>query len=247
MDFTAASRCIKHVVLGEKYKIFIENGLNSLGIVPIWLPDNHDVDPRLSGHADLSLLHLGEKRFLAAPYLRSCTDFVEIMAEIGANLAYVEQQGRGYPQEVGLNVCICGDNVICNPKTADPTVISLLDNLKMIPVKQGYSRCAVCVVNDHAVITADHGVAETLCKHNFDVLVISAGHIRLDGFDYGFIGGASFVLGDGLLAFTGHLNAHPDAEAIQTFLTKHSVTPVYLSDRPIFDIGGAVLVNNAIC
>ncbi len=247
MDFTSAFKFEKYAVFGEKYRDFIENRLNSIGIVPIGLPDNPDVDPRLSGHADLSLLYLGEKRFLAAPYLRNLTGFIEKMDEIGADLSFIEQQGRGYPQEAGLNICICGDRLICNPKTADNSAISALKNLKMIPVKQGYSRCAVCVVNDHAVITADHGVAEALRKQDIDVLEICAGNIRLDGYDYGFIGGASFALGNGVLAFTGHLHEHPDAEGIYAFLDKYSVTPVILSDAPIFDIGSAVIIDNSLC
>ena len=229
-------------VLGEKYRKYIENGLIHAGINPIWLPDNPSVDPRISGHADISVLRVGEKCLLAAPYLENCTEFNEIMSESGISLLFSEQQGRGYPQEAGLNLCICGKHLICNPGTADPLALCLLQNYKMIPVKQGYSRCSVCPVRDKAVITADCGIADALRKRDFDVLEIHAGYIRLEGFEYGFIGGASFRLGEGLIAFTGHFEEHPDADSIKAFLQKHETAPLYLTDEPIFDIGSAVLI-----
>lgn len=50
--------------LGEKYRENLEKPLKNLGMTPFWLPENRAVDPRLSGHADLVLLHLGGNRVL---------------------------------------------------------------------------------------------------------------------------------------------------------------------------------------
>ena len=231
----------KVAIIGGKYRNLVENGMNSVGILPIWLPGNPDVDARLCGHADLSVLHLREKVFLAAPFLRNCSDFLEKMEKFNAKIEFIPRQGRGYPQEAGLNICVCGEHVICNPATAEPSALSSFAGKNIISVKQGYSRCAVCKVNNHAIITADHGIAKALEDSAVDVLEITPGYVRLDGFDYGFIGGASFVPAEGFVAFTGHLHAHPDEDRICKFLEKHAVRPIYLSDEPIFDIGGSVL------
>ena len=73
-----------------------------------------------------------------------------------------------------------------------------------------------------------------------DVLQIRPGHIALEGYDYGFIGGASFLLDSNTLAFTGHLDVHPDRDRILDFLRQHGVSAVFLTESPVFDIGGAV-------
>ena len=73
-----------------------------------------------------------------------------------------------------------------------------------------------------------------------DVLRIRPGYIELIGYDYGFIGGAAFLINDHTLAFTGALDRHPDKDRILDFLAQHGVQPVFLTEVPIFDIGGAV-------
>lgn len=56
--------------IGEKYRERLEGPLAALGVCAYWLPDNTNVDARLSGHADLMLLDLGGGRVLT--YLDSC-------------------------------------------------------------------------------------------------------------------------------------------------------------------------------
>ena len=111
--------------------------------------------------------------------------------------------------------------------------------------RQGYSRCSVCVVNDNAIITADEGICRSAKAHGIDVLKIRPGYIDLPGFDHGFIGGASFKISDTKLAFTGRLDSHPDAEQMIGFASLHSVDIVYITDKPAFDIGGAIPIIEA--
>ena len=110
----------------------------------------------------------------------------------------------------------------------------------MISCKQGYARCCTCVVDEGAIITSDRGIAAAARKKGIEVLEISAGHIALEGFPYGFIGGASFKLEKNILAFTGTLDRHPDREAIGQFLFLRKVHPVYITQEPVFDIGSAI-------
>ena len=98
----------------------------------------------------------------------------------------------------------------------------------------------MCVVNANAVITADHGIANALRTHDVEVLEITPGAISLPGYDYGFIGGSSFLLSPDRLAFTGTLAHHPDFRKITDFLKDHHIEPVYLTEEPIFDIGTAI-------
>ena len=74
------------------------------------------------------------------------------------------------------------------------------------------------------------------------MLLISPKGVGLEGFDCGFIGGAAFKISRELLAFTGRLDEHPDRGAILAFLDRHGVRPLYLTDRPAFDIGSGLAI-----
>ena len=40
--------------------------LEKLGVAVIWLPDAPGADPRLAGHADLSMVHLGGRKVISS-------------------------------------------------------------------------------------------------------------------------------------------------------------------------------------
>lgn len=240
--------CASTVIIGEKYCNILQNGIKSLGINALFMPDNPYVDDRLSGHADLSVLHLGGNRLLLAPYLKR-SSFSQQLEDRGFDIRFADiEQFALYPNDAQMNVCILGDKVIYNPKTVPDTIVKYLtieNGAIQVSSRQGYSRCSVCVVNDNAIITADEGICRSAKAHEIDVLKIRPGYIDLPGFDYGFIGGASFKLSDTKLAFTGGLDKHPDAERIIEFASLHNIDIVYITDKPAFDIGGAIPITEA--
>lgn len=240
--------CASTVIIGEKYCNILQNGVGKLGINILSMPDNPYVDDRLSGHADLSGLHLGGDRLLLAPYLKG-SSFSRQLEDRGFDIRFADiEQSALYPNDAQMNVCILGDKVIYNPKTVPDTIVKCLttgDRAVQISSRQGYSRCSVCVVNDNAIITADEGICRSAEAHGVDVLKIRPGYIDLPGFDYGFIGGASFKLSYTKLAFTGGLDKHPDAERIIEFASLHNIDIVYITDKPAFDIGGAIPITEA--
>lgn len=231
------------LIYGQKYAEILQNALDLRHIESILLPDNPDIDPRLAGHTDLSLLHAGGEKLFLAPYLKGSA-FADNLRAQGAELVFPSvQQNRIYPGDVQFNVCLVGEYVISNRETAALEIVEYLTNSegkRLIPARQGYSRCAVCVVNADSIITADRGIAAAAEANGLQVLLIQPGFIRLDGFPYGFIGGAAFRLSCDKLAFTGSLDAHPDRNRILSFLDARSIEPVFLSREPIFDIGSAV-------
>lgn len=227
------------LIVGERYRNKLQNGLRAFQPSVFWLPDNPDMDPRLAGHADLSVLKVDEHTLAAGGGVYSY--IVNSLTNKGYTVIKSSRQGKIYPQDAGLCVCRAGQYVICNPKTVDPVVLPLLGG-KRIEVSQGYTKCTVCTVSDEAIITADRVIADKAKLAGLDVLQIEPGHIALDGFDYGFIGGAAFKLDQNTLAFTGTLENHPNGEQIMQFLQKHAIRPVFLTDGPIFDIGGAISV-----
>lgn len=240
--------CADIVIIGEKYCKVLQNGIKSLGINALFMPDNPYVDPRLSGHADLSVLHLGGDRLLLAPYMKG-SSFSRQLEDRGFDIQFADiEQSALYPNDAQMNVCILGNKVIYNPQTGSDAIVKYItigNGAIQVSSRQGYSRCSVCVVNDNAIITADEGICRSAKAHGIDVLKIRPGYIDLPGFDYGFIGGASFKLSDTKLAFTGGLDKHPDAERIIEFASLHNIDIVYITDNPAFDIGGAVPITEA--
>lgn len=225
------------LIIGERYLPKLRESLENQGVSVLWLPDNPDMDSRLAGHADLSVFMPKPGTLVIAKGMRS--DIVNILTNRGCRVFFAHEQGKTYPADAGLCLCATGRYTIYNPKTADAVAVSLMTGVP-IAVNQGYTKCSVCVVSDDAIITADSAIASRAADAGMDVCQIQPGHILLEGFDYGFIGGASFLLNEKRLAFTGTLEQHPDKERVFAFLAKHGVEPVFLTNEPVFDIGGAV-------
>lgn len=232
---------LRHVIIGEKYRKTFENSDFCGKYDVIWMPDDPYIDERLSGHCDLSVLHLGKNRLVLAEYLRN-TAFSEKLISLGAELSYMENAAtKNYPDDSALNVCILNKYVIANSKTANKTLVNYLtNNRELIVVKQGYTKCSVCVLSDSAIITADRMIADKAKQNGIDCLRINEGFVELTGYEYGFIGGASFKTSNDKIVFTGSLDDHPDRVSIESFASDHGVKIEYLTNTQIFDIGSAI-------
>lgn len=235
----------KVVIIGEKYSKALDKAVKKCGIFPLYVPDNPHVDPRLSGHADLSVFHAGGKTVCLAPYLRG-TAFAAQLESFGVSLHYADiAQSLKYPDDAQLNIAAVGKHLIYGKKTAYKRVVDCLTNGRGfygVPVKQGYSKCSVLPIDEHSIITQDRGIAAAAMAAGLDVLLIGNGFVSLDGFEYGFLGGAGFKLSTDALAFTGTLDAHPDKARILDFLEERGVHAVYLTGLPVFDIGSAIQI-----
>ena len=244
-DFPACSNLCKNVasvIIGEKYRNLLEAPLNKLSIDVFLLPDNPLVDRRLSGHADLSVFYSGYDTIFLAPYLRE-TLFAEMIENLGLIIEFLDIiQSAKYPNDAQMNICTGPDYLIYNPSVSSAHLINYLTNIykTAIPVRQGYVKCCTCVTGERSIITSDNGIAKACFKHGFDVLQIENGGVELEGFDYGFIGGSSFMIKPGKIAFTGNLDMHPDKKIIFDYLEKRQIEPVFLTSQPIFDIGSFI-------
>ena len=229
------------ILLGGAYRDLLEAPLRALGLAPVWLPDHPAVDPRLRGHADLAMTLAGERAWLA-PHLRE-TEIPHILQNSGVSVAYsAVSLSNCYPKDAALNLCIMEQHLIFAPDVHAKEIVETLtiqEGRIPIPVRQGYANCVCCVVDRESLITADRGVSRACEAAGLQVLTISPGHVELSGFAYGFLGGASFFLAPGRLAFTGTLDKHPERKQILDFLERRRVEPIFLTQQPVFDIGGA--------
>ena len=212
--------------------------LRSLGIKTWIIPPDMRLPEPIAAHADIQMLHLGgngifcHMGFSAAGEWESKFSVTEIEGVIGKN----------YPNDVRLNCTIIGDKLICNPKTVAPEALRFADKAGMtvIPVKQGYARCSICVVDQNAIITDDSSVFAAAQNFLDDTLFISKGSIRLSGYDYGFIGGCCGKLDKDTVAFNGRVDSHADHNKIYDFMQRRNMRILELADKPLNDIGGVI-------
>lgn len=233
----------EHVIIGAKYVHLLEEPLKTRGITPLFVPDNPNVDERLSGHADLSVFHAGGEEIWLAPYLRE-SGFAARLTAMGAQVHIADiVQSASYPHDAQMNIAALGGAFIYNPKVSYMPVIERLAGkrgMRGAPARHGYAKCSVLVVDERSIITQDAGIARAARGIGLNVLEIAPGYVTLDGFEYGFLGGAGFKPAADIMAFTGMLDAHPDRARILTFLAARGVSAVYLTGLPVFDIGSAI-------
>lgn len=152
--------------------------------------------------------------------------------------------GFKYPENIKYNAVQMGKHFIHNLKYTDKLLLGMAKRLglNMISVKQGYTKCNLVVVDDQSAITSDVGLAKALRSNGIDVLIVTPGHVLLEGFSYGFLGGASGRIGDEIL-FNGNLSAHPDYAAIKAFIENKSLKIKDFKEYPLEDIGSIIAHN----
>lgn len=214
---------MKKLVMSKKYPCFCEE-LNKFGyeIIPT-KKINTFLEPE-QYHADMQILCIKNKVIT----LGDC----------------IKKPGKNYPENILLN-CLYHNNKLYGKLSATDSSVREYcreNNIETVNVNQGYTRCSTLVVNDKAVITADKSIEKGMKNNGAEVLLISAGNIVLEGFDYGFIGGASFS-DNNTIYFFGDITKHPDYNKIKEFTSKHnSIIEILCKTQPLTDIGGAVLI-----
>ena len=175
-------------------------------------------------HADMQILRIRDRIFT----LDTCR----------------RKPSRDYPNNVLLNCLFLGNRLYGKLSAIDETVLEYCkeQEIELVNVNQGYTRCSTLVVNDNAVITADPSIEDALRKNGVEVLRISQGQIRLVGFDYGFIGGCSGRINNTIFFF-GNIREHSDCSGIKDYIMQHnSKIEILCENMPLTDIGGFVEV-----
>ncbi len=149
-----------------------------------------------------------------------------------------------YPNDIAYNASVINKHLVHNTKFTDKVLLDLYlkNGYKTLNVRQGYTKCTTCIISENAVITEDHGIAKKLMEIGVDVLLVSQGDVTLNGFNNGFLGGASGLIDKNKLAICGNIQKHNDCKSILKFANKHDVEIISLSDDNIVDIGSIIPV-----
>lgn len=219
------------------------NTLSNLGITVNKVDKCINLPDYLSTHADLQYFHYNKNNIF-------CAD-KEITGEYAQNLKLTrisKMLDINYPDDVPLNAASIRNYLICNKKYIAREIIEKaeIDNKIIIDVKQGYTKCSVCVVDNESIITDDESIYRAVQNYLNDVLLISKGSIRLNGQNYGFIGGCTGKLAKNIMAVNGRIDSHSDCNKIIDMLSKHNIEIIELTNDYLTDIGSILPITEKV-
>ena len=152
-----------------------------------------------------------------------------------------EELAPGYPAETGFNAACTGKYFIHNKEYTNRRLRETAEDLGVafVDVRQGYTKCSTVVVDEDSIITYDKGIAVPCEKAGMNVLLVQPGHVVLNGYDTGFIGGTSGRAGNEII-FNGDLSAHPDFKVIKEFIEDRGLICKWFAEYPLTDIGSII-------
>ena len=224
-------RPVKGVIVDCRADTETIERLKNLGIEPVLSYCSKNLHPAICSHPDMTIIHVGGNRFICAPDAYNYYKSTLPQAEIIKGEVDIKPE---YPYDVAYNITLLGDFTFMNDSTQQ---VKVVNNGKIVNIRQGYTKCSICIVSENAIITADTGIYRAARDNNIDALMISAGNIELPGMNYGFIGGSTGLIAPDTLAVNGDMAAHPDGEVITRFCASHDVKIVSLKKGKIRDIG----------
>lgn len=213
---------------------------NALETLKIEYYKSYDLDflyRPVNTHPDMQIHFITSRCAVVAP---SAYDYYRKILPNSIDLYRGEKDPDGtYPGDCAYNVAKVGKKVIGNLAYTDSVIIKIYSELgfQFINVKQGYTKCSLCIVDDNSVITEDAGLYRRLVGYGLDVLKIPSGEVKLKNFEHGFIGGASGFIGLNKLAVCGDLTKCSFCNEVKTFINDRKVDIIYLLQTKPEDFG----------
>lgn len=232
---------VKVVLISECAGQDVLQNLADDGIEPLVVPSCKFIAPPVSAHPDMLFHHLGGSNMVCCYGTDKAV--CKRLKDLGFQLIMSDSKlNPNYPYDIALNSARIGNFLFCNKKYTDKVIIDycIKNGIKIVPVKQGYAKCSVLVVDSNSAITYDKSIAEAAKKHGIDVLLIRPGFIKLPGYNTGFIGGCGGKLSKNELYFCGSITEHPDYNEIKLFLKARGIEIKILGKGPLLDIGSII-------
>ena len=225
-------------MIGEKYCDLLSKPLIEAGIRILPVPPCGELNGEERHHADMLVHPIGGNKIIVCRNILCKANLLYMLSGVEIIKSDSALRDR-YPFNIALNGLIVGNLFFHLLEHTDPLLKRKYkeNNCLLIPVKQGYSKCAAAVLDERSAITSDSGMAKAMRDAGIDALLIRSGHIYLDGVHSGLIGGCCGKISKNCLAFTGSLDEHPDKTIILNFLKSKNIQPVFLTENPLIDIG----------
>lgn len=225
---------MKRAIVSGEYEFAKE--LEKYGFQLFLTAQNRNIQRPVAYHADMNAAFVNEKLFV-------CSEQTALQNELSANNISFSVPNFSlkpdYPNDVLLNIAICGKTAIVNKNTVSDCILAQLKDYRKFYVNQGYAGCSTLFINENAVITADNGIYNAI-KNDMNVLKILPNGIHLSGYSNGFIGGCAKVIDEKTVLFFGDISALDDYDKIKRFIAQYNMKIKCLSGK-LTDIGGMII------
>ena len=237
---------MKSIIVDKRIDEECERSLLRLGFNVIKLPALTMLGAAIESHPDSLFFRHKKQIFAYSDYvevgLEVFSDIREYHRELSLNFVS-ETPKDAFPGDCALNALVMGDILFARKDSVSDRIIdhAKKEGLRVVNVRQGYPACATLALGAKHAVTADRGLHLVFSKEGIESLLISEGDITLPPYEYGFIGGSSFVYGSSVYFF-GDLDTHRDSERIKIFLKRHGFSAISLAKGVLRDLGGAVIL-----
>ena len=231
---------MNYTICSHKITDKIEENLIKFGVIPVKLRgiEKFGETHPLSYHPDMFCFKLENNKWIFYEGVYKTNK--NIIDKLNLYITIIDNpKSCDYPNDISLNAAMLGNYLICNIKYTSEKILEYAkkSNKKIINAKQGYAKCSVCIVDENSIITSDKSIYKKALQNNINALLIEKGHIDLNGYNYGFIGGCSGLIDRNKLAFTGDIILHPNYRDIKKFCDDRGVEIISLSKKKLYDYG----------
>lgn len=246
-------RIMSHfAIIDSRMSALCKQALREHGLTLLEIPENPCYSQPISAHPDLFVFPYPNgilvDHSIASLLEKHLFDGEAFDRSVLFRKESWEERIVHYPDDCRLNFALCGHYLIGNPRAMHRELEQLVQRYgwEIIAVRQGYAKCNICIVSDNALITEDIGIAKACGQKGIDVLFLRTGAVRLAGYPYGFIGGASSSVvtasDEKQIFFCGNIFTHPEYERIRDFCRKYNVQVTSLSNEPLQDFGSVFVL-----
>lgn len=233
-------------LVDERISEKCERSLLLRGARVIKLPPAEKLPVPMASHPDMLLFLHNNRIITSAEY---CERFSYIFSDIRELSSAVEftftsdSFSDKYPNDAIFNALVIENRIFLKKDSVSESVLSYAkaNGLDVISTRQGYPACTTLAFGG-AAITADEGMAKKLSSSGIRVTLIENGDISLPPYEYGFIGGAAGVFGNGVY-FLGDVSTHRDGKKICDAIRAEGFIPISLSDEPLADLGRILFID----
>lgn len=226
------------ILVGEGISEKCENVLAEMGYSVIKLPKFDRLQNGVASHADMLLFFYKGVLYTHREYYEKNREIFDL---VDADVKTTDEPvSNEYPKDILFNAVLTCNNTLFSKSSSTSKMITVLAD-KKVNVRQGYTACSTCRIDDNNFITTDSGLYKAYIENGINSLLVEKADILLPEYDCGFIGGCSVVLEESV-CFFGNIEEHRDYKSIKNFIEKCGKKVISLSDEKLIDIGGAVVV-----
>ncbi len=216
---------------------------NVTGIDTCPLKPYSQLDLPVASHADMLICKIDKTVFCYHDYYLENKETFTKIEENGYTLCFVSKKcDKKYPNDVALNALVIGKRIFCKKEHIAKEIIEYANSnsFQIIDINQGYSACSTMVLNENTAITGDKGVEEALLSHGIRTAFVDTTKIILNGYNCGFIGGASGVHNNKIYLFGDAEFLKGSQQAIMLIKELDFEIVSILHDQ-VYDFGGIKL------